>query len=294
MTIIEFEGIAEKHKKILWNHGGSSDEIFTKGFTHMVGTITPASRYSIGIIEMVRKVDKEARNLSILQAKDSGFSGNVAEGAKRYGEGNGFQVIEIKYLSGTKDFSSLLNQVKESNPDVILGVGRAEDDLLLTKQIIGQKIRAKAIGLVVASIKYFKETFEKDAEGFLSTSQWEPGIKIKPDFGPTPQEFFIRFKDEYSKEPDYTAAQAYNIGLVIQKCIEESGTLDDIQLRETACRIDFKTFYGHFKIAPGTGKQIGHSMVTVQWQNGKKLIVYPEELAETQPIYPKYSFEGIA
>lgn len=279
--------IAEKYKKILWNHGGASDEIFERGFTYIISTITPASRYLIGIIEMVMKLDEEAKKLAIFQAEDSGFSTNVAQGAKHYGKEKGFELIEFRYLSGTKDFSLFLKRVRENNPDIVLGVGRAEDDLILANQIMENRINAKAIGLVVAGINYFREILGKGAEGFLGPSQWERGIRIKPDFGLGPQEFFERFKDVYNKEPNFLAAQGYNIGLIIQRCIQESGTIDDLGIRETANRIEFKTFYGDFKIDPTTGNQIGHKVVVVQWQGENKYIVYPEEMAERAPIYPK-------
>src|SRR3990172_2157311 len=279
--------IADKYKKILWNHGGSSDEIFEKGFRYIVSTISPASKYLNGIIDMVKTIDKEAKKIALIQADDSGFSTNVAEGAKHHGEEKGFQVTNLKYQSGAKDFSSLLKQLKGDNPDIILGACRAEDDLILARQILDHKVSAKAIGLVVAGIKHFKEQLGKDAGGFLGPSQWERGIKIKPDFGPTPEEFFKRFKDAYGKEPDYPAAQGYNIGLIIQWCIEEAGTFDDLSLRETVGRTQFRTFYGDFKIDPVTGNQIGHKMLIVQWQSGNKFIVYPEEVAERHLIYPK-------
>src|SRR3989304_5475323 len=279
--------IADKYKKILWNHGGSSDEIFEKGFRYIVSIITPASRYLTGLIDTVKGIDKEAKKIALIQADDSGFSTNVAEGAGRYGREKGFQITNFKYKSGTKDFSSLLKQLKEDNPDIILSAGRAEDDLILARQILEHRVSAKAIGLVVAGIKHFKEQLGKDAGGFLGPSQWERGIKIKPNFGPSPEEFFKRFKEAYGKEPDYTAAQGYNIGLVIQKGIEESGTLDDLSIRETAGRTQFRTFYGDFKIDPVTGNQIGHKMLIIQWQSGKKFIVYPKEVAERHLIYPK-------
>ncbi len=279
--------IAEKYKKILWNHGGSSDEIFKKGFTYIVSAITPASRYLTGLVDMVKGIDKEAKKIAIFQAKDSGFSTNIAAGAKHHGEERGFQVSMFEYLSGTDDFSFLLKNLEQNNPDIILSAGRAEDDIILARQILKHKVGAKAIGLVVAGIKHFKEQLGKDAGGFLGPSQWERGIKIKPDFGPTPEEFFKRFKNAYGKEPDYTAAQGYNIGLVIQKCIEESGTLEDISIRETIKKMEFRTFYGDFKIDPVTGNQIGHKMVIVQWQSGNKFIVFPKEVAEKDPLYPK-------
>ena len=285
--------IAQDYKKILWNHGGSSDDITKEGYTNVISAITPASEYFTGIIELVRKIDPSARNVVIFKAEESGFSSNVSEGAKRCAEWNGFLIEEYSYQSGTKDFYLQLERVKETEPDLILGVGRTEDDLLLAKQIIEQKVNAKAIGLVVAAIKYFKERFGEKAEGFLSTSQWEKGIRIKPDFGPIPIEFSKRFKDEYGKEPDYLAAQGYNIGLVIQRCISEANTLDDQELRKAASKIDFRTFYGRFKIDPATGRQLGHRMVIVQWQGGEKFIVFPADLAEAEPLYPMPSTMNI-
>ncbi len=278
--------IAEKHKKILWNHGGSSDEIFKQGFKYMVSAITPASEYFSGVINMVRKIDSEAKKITIARAEDSGFSENVATGAKLHGEKNGFKVTELKYMSGTKDFFSLLTQIKENSPDIILGVGRADDDLLLAKQIVQNKVNAKAIGLIVASIKEFGETLGKNADGFLGPSQWEEGIRIKPDFGPYSTEFVNNFRKAFNKKPDYTAAQSFNIGLIIQKCIEDAGTLDGIALREKANELDFKTFYGHFNIDPLTGAQVGHKTVIVQWIRGDKIIVYPEEISQSKPAYP--------
>ena len=278
--------IAGEFKKTIWNHGGSSDDITNQGLKNIVSAITPAGEYFKGIIEMVRKIDGSAQRITIFRADDSGFSAKVADGAKECGRKNGFEVGEYKYLSGTKDFTFLLRLARETEPDLILGVGRMEDDLLLAKQILGNKIKAKAIGLVVAGIKLFHEELGERASGFFSSSQWEPGMPIKPDFGPTPELFFNIFKDEYGKEPDYVAAQGFNIGSIIQRCIEEAGTLDDNALREAANRSDFKTFYGHFKIDPITGKQLSHKMLTVQWQGGKKFIVYPREIAEAKQTYP--------
>src|SRR5260370_23818981 len=42
MAVVE---IAEEYKKVLWNHGGSSDEIFRHGRRYLVGIASPASDY---------------------------------------------------------------------------------------------------------------------------------------------------------------------------------------------------------------------------------------------------------
>src|SRR6266566_9468393 len=37
--------MAEEYKKVLWNYGGSSDEIFNRGRRYLVGVASPASHY---------------------------------------------------------------------------------------------------------------------------------------------------------------------------------------------------------------------------------------------------------
>jgi ABC-type branched-subunit amino acid transport system substrate-binding protein len=63
-------------------------------------------------------------------------------------------------------------------------------------------------------------------------------------------------------------------------------TLDNDKVRQVFNELSFTTAYGAFKIDPATGKQIAHKMVLVQWQGGKKVIVWPPEGATAKPIYP--------
>ena len=42
---------------------------------------------------------------------------------------------------------------------------------------------------------------------------------------------------------------------------------------------------GAFKV-DADGFQVAHKMVTFQWQDGKKVIVWPEDLAPGRPRYP--------
>jgi len=158
--------------------------------------------------------------------------------------------------------------------------------LALAKEIMEQGIYSKAAGFIVASIKLFKDELGEVSEGYLSSSQWEKGIRIDPDIGPTPEEFFSSFVSVTGKEPDYIAAQGYNIGIIIEKCIQQAGTLDDLPLRNVAKGTSFKTFYGNFN-TDSNGNQIGHDMVVVQWRGGGKVIVYPESIAQTKMVYPR-------
>lgn len=56
--------IAEAHGKILWNHGGASDEIFARGWRRQVGGIAPASAYFATLPAWLRRrepgIDRQA------------------------------------------------------------------------------------------------------------------------------------------------------------------------------------------------------------------------------------------
>ena len=67
--------------------------------------------------------------------------------------------------------------------------------------------------------------------------------------------------------------------------MSRSGSLDGAKIREAILKIDLNTVYGGFKVDPDAF-QIAHRMVTFQWQDGKKVIVWPAELAPGKPRFP--------
>ena len=60
---------------------------------------------------------------------------------------------------------------------------------------------------------------------------------------------------------------------------------DGEKLRAAILKMDLNTVYGAFKVDPD-GFQIAHKMVIFQWQDGKKVIVWPEELAPVKARFP--------
>ena len=265
--------VAERLHRVLWNHGGASDRIYDQGFRWVVGILAPASSYLTGVIDAVKDSDPSAGRVAILQSTGGSFPQAVASGAEAHALGEGFQIAFVgRYRSPAAELSSLVRELDEAEPDIILGVGRIEDDLLLARHILRGRTRAKAIALVAAGIWQFKEALGVKAMGFLGPSQWEPGAAYAPDYGPSAEELAKLLAVPGQPGGDYAMAQAYAAGLVAQRCVEEAGTLENRALRDMADRLEFSTFYGRFRIDPETGRQIGRSVVTIQWQEGGKVV----------------------
>jgi branched-chain amino acid transport system substrate-binding protein len=278
--------MADAFQYVLWNHSGSSDEIFECNLSSVVGLLTPASLYLCAILDLIKSLDPAAKRVALFSAK-TGFAADMAAGALAWIKREGYTLtLHQSYTSGLEDFRSLLGPVKDNPPDIFLSVGRVEDDILLGRQLRELKPRIKAAGLVVAAISRFKAALRDQADGFLAPSQWEPQVRYPVDCGLSEEEFLTHYLKSATVPIDYPAAQGYAAGVVVQRCVEEVGSLDQKALREAAGRLRFTTFYGPYAIDPKTGRQTAHPLLVTQWQKGRKEIVWPREVAEVQPVYP--------
>ena len=277
--------VAEKHGAVLWNHGGASDRIYEQGFRRCVGVLAPASRYLAGVVDLLLDRDPRPRRVAILHAQRGTFPAAVASGLEAEAIQRGSEVVlKRAYQVPAGDFSTLLEQVEELEPDLVAGAGRIQDDLALARQIRARGLRAEAVSLVVAGVAEFGRELGDQADGFMGPSQWEPAASYTPGYGPTADRLALRHPGFGRGDADYAMAQGYAAGLVAGRCVEEAGSLDPDALRQAAARLDFTTFYGRFRIDPDTGRQVGRSVAIVQWQRGRKAVLWPPEVREAEPI----------
>lgn len=261
---------SELYNKVLWNYGGSSDEITNREFKKVISAITPASCYFEPFLNFINQRDKNIKTVAIIFAEDSGFSTEVAKGAINFCKRLGIKYQTFKYRSGKANFINIVKRIREQNIKCVLGVGRFEDDLVFAKHLKGF-----CSCLVAAGIEEFKNRLQKKVEGFFSVTQWEPVVEHKIDFGLTSKQFTDLYRIKFHETPDYVSAQSFNIGVILEKFITEAGTADEEILMDKITNSRFCTFYGNFEIEPISGLQIGHKMLLTQWQNGKKEVVYP-------------------
>ena len=72
--------MADAFQYVLWNHSGSSDEIFECNLSSVVGILTPASLYLCAILDLIKSLDPTARRVALFSAK-TGFAADMATGA---------------------------------------------------------------------------------------------------------------------------------------------------------------------------------------------------------------------
>jgi branched-chain amino acid transport system substrate-binding protein len=293
--------VAEKYGKVYMDHGGASDKIFRQGFEYIVQTIGPGSKYHAGTLEMVKKIDPSAKRVA-LAYEDSEFARSVMDGAEARAKDLGFDIVfKRTYPAKVTDLTPLLSDLKAANPEIVIGGGHFQDGQLMNSQMADLDINPKLLSLIAAAtLPAFHEALGERAEGVMGPSHWEYGVTFSAEgakklgktwIGPTQDEYVALFKKAVGKDmlPDYHAAEASAAVLALVLAVEKVDSVDNDKVRAALGDLTFMSFYGGWDV-DDTGKQIGHSMVDVQWQNGKRIIVWPEAAQTGSPAYPKKKF----
>lgn len=270
--------ITEKYGYPVITSGASADKIWQKGYKYCFGLYAPASKYVIGFLEIVKKSGLD--EVSIIYADDS-FSKGIANGTKQWAEKFGLKVpLFTEFKKGTKDFDEILKKAKELNTKALIVCGHFDESVnvrLAFKDIKWTpKFYYASVGPVLQT---YYEKLGTDANYTFSTSMWEPHGKLLGSRG-----FYEKFKATYGKEPSYQAANAYAAGEIIARVTKKVGSLDKDKIRDILSIIDTTTIIGRYSVDKA-GTPIKHSPLIIQWQNGKKVIVSPEELATGKPMF---------
>ncbi len=295
--------IAQQNNKIMLTTGAASDSTYKKGFTLVYQTYTPASRYLTGAVDILGKMDPNAKKIAIINEKDK-FSTDVVNALKKYAESKGYKIVLFEgYDSGTTDFAPFINKIPP-DVDAIMGGGHFADTSTFARQIYEKGLKPKLVALLVAPPEPKFAELGEACVAIIGASQWEPAAKYSPEaakaankpwVGPTVSDFVKAYKSKYNEEPSYHSAGGYVSGLLIEAAIRQAGSTATDKVKAALDKMDIDTFYGNIKFdnSPGEhGLQLGHEMVYVQWmkEGGKfeKEVVWPPD-ARTKSVILCYT-----
>lgn len=266
--------------RLVWNHGAATSRLSWPHFPNVLNVLSPGSSYYEGVLHAVREAAPEVRAVSLLYAS-TGFAREVAHGAAATAAALGFEVRSLAFRPGTAE------QAASRLPDgeILLVAGGFEDELVAAQALLSRPWRAAAF--VGAGEQDVLASLEARREGLLGPAQWVPTTAIEPDEGPDGRWFITAFRDVTGADPPYPAAQAFAAGVLASRCLRDSGTLDDVSQLAAGLHLMCRTFYGDFRLDPVRGIQVGHQLLTVQWQSARRVVVWPRRYAEKRIVYPR-------
>jgi branched-chain amino acid transport system substrate-binding protein len=271
--------VTEKYKKVMVAPLAATTSIFKKGRKYIFMVITPAENYLDGLIDMAAK--RGLKTVAIIN-EDTLFPKASAAGTAEAAKKRGMQVVlQEAYPKGNTDFSALLVKIKAANPDVIAAGTYFDDAVAITRQMKELNVNPKMFGLTVGGdLPEFYDLLKQNAEYIYGSTQWDESLPY-----PGQKEFLAAYTKKFKHEPSYHAAAGYAGCLIYGEAVKRAGTLDADRVREQLLKMEIKTAFGDYKVE-ADGFQVAHKMVMLQWQDGKRVVVWPDELASGKMRYP--------
>jgi ABC-type branched-subunit amino acid transport system substrate-binding protein len=178
----------------------------------------------------------------------------------------------MTFESPLRDAGAVVREALEPEPDLLVSVGAFQDDVAIGRQWAARPAKA-ALALVGAGLAAFGDEMGGLAEGILGPSQWEPTAGEAPLVGPDSAWFVDAFERAFHRTPEYPAAQAFAVGVIVAECRRRAGSLASAALLGAAHALETTTFYGGFRLDSSTGRQVGHGVRLVQWRDGRKHVI---------------------
>jgi hypothetical protein len=139
---------------------------------------------------------------------------------------------------------------------------------------------------VVDGIEKPAQRLGKDAEFVHSATFWEANLPY-----PGNQEFVAAYHQEYNRAPAVQSANSYAGCQIFVEAVRRAGTTDSDKLREVLLALKMKTVLGDFAIDE-RGFQTAQKAVSIQWQDGRQVVVWPDEMVSGKLRIPTPPWKG--
>jgi len=272
-------GISEKYKKVMVSPLAATTSIFRQGRKYIFMVISPAEFYLEGLVDMGAK--RGLKTIAIIN-EDTLFPKATVVGTEELAKKRGLQVVlREAYPKGNTDFSALLVKIKAVNPDIIAAATYFDDAVAITRQMKELNVNPKMFGVTVGGdIPEFYTLLKQNAEYVYGSTQWDEVLPY-----PGQKEFLSAYQKKFKHEPSYHAAAGYAGCLIYAEAVKRAKSLDADPVRAELLKLKIRTAFGDYAV-DHDGFQTAHKMVMIQWQDGKRVVVWPDDLASGKLRFP--------
>ena len=255
-TMTELDGV-------LWNHGGSGDDVQALCPGRIVSILAPTSRYAA---PFVRARARDARQVPLWVVRGRGrFARQVADGAIEEARREGLEVVskraeEDAWPDGVDEVWCLFS------------VGTFEDDVSIVNRARAASRPPRVLCSVAAGVRDFASTVD-EPKGIFGIAQWFPGRDETVALGPAERDFIAQYRRATGSWPDYPAVQAAAAATIAMRCAEVAESVRPGELWAAARELETTTMFGPFGIDGRTGVQVKHTPVLVQWRDNQQQLV---------------------
>ncbi|MDQ0338144.1 branched-chain amino acid transport system substrate-binding protein [Caldalkalibacillus uzonensis] len=264
---------------------GSTDLATQSGWEYVFRFNPTAGMYSEALQDFLIN-ETDVSSVAYIQV-DNAFGDAIYEyGLKDFFEEKGYDVLYEKYDENSLDLRPIMNNVKNFGPDaVIMTSGTDNEATQIMRAAAEAGVNAKVFAGTGAghSIMGFYEQAGDLAEYVMSSAPWH-GDKSQDEW----HEFYNNYRDRYGHSPGEHEVEGYVSIYIIADVLERAESLNREDVRKALAETDMMTIFGPIKFEDFDGYTNQNRGITElsQWIDGELVSVYPEEVADREPVYP--------
>ena len=209
----------------------------------------------------------------------------------------GWQILGTEvYPTGTGDFSMGLLKAKKAGAQILnIWMDMPESSILL-KQWYDMKIPALPFGSTLAAAEqpgFWKAT---EGKGEYTLCNVVNAGNAPSNATPWTMKFYNAYAKRWKVEPEgLGSSSSYMAVYVLKDAIERAGTLDSDKVVTALEQTDMMGVYGrtrfnpkNHQVIPATDPKEGAVGTVLQWQAGKRIVVYPKSIATGEIKLPPW------
>ncbi len=247
-------------------------------------------------LDLLQKIKKEhGFNKMFISIDDSLMCRKAAGIVEKLAKKKGWEIVGIdKHPIGTTDYSVALGECKKSGAQILFMWAYAPETSILLKQWADMEVPALPIGFIGAAEDpgFWKATKGKGAYTIVTLS--ETG-NVPSNVTPKSMQFYNAFKKRWGVPPRSTGCvSAYEAIYVLKDAIERAGTLDKADLIAALEKTNLPAVRGTIRFDKNHQIIYGYDPKTsvlgcwAQWQDGKRVCVFPEVAATGEIKMPPW------
>lgn len=250
---------------------------FKKGYRYIFVPFSQAYDQVTTFFDLLDSIPKEQRpqklghmELQVDWGKECGAY--IREMAKKRGY---TLVADLKYAPPTRDFSSLIMDLKSAGAEAVFSVPTPPQSIVIVKQMKELNYAPKVTLFIRGpDLSTYWDAMGKDANYIISDGNWDESMKY-PGNDRVVKEY--REKHPGVKSIGIPVGSAYAAVQILAKAIEMAGTLDREKLRDTIGKVEMMTVRGPIKFRENGSAIIKYGFR--QWQDGRNIQIWPKEIA---------------
>lgn len=290
--ILATASIVANNDKVMVQSGGGSDDIFTQGWDEVFGIYPRASRQMEISVNYFDSLEPEVETFSVITENDA-YNTNLSEGVRDLMTDAGIEIINNHEVPDeVNDVSSVVSAINSEDPDGLFVASHGGTGQLVAEEVSTREVELDLFYEVLGPWQPTYLDSVGEAGNYVNTiTYFLPEMESEGgDVFESAQEFADFTQDNVQETPvpfNHQIASGAAAIVAYYHAFKNAGEVSVDPVRSELADLSVNSFYGEIEFTEdGDGHPLKMGPMVAQIQDQEYEVVYPEDLASADPVYP--------